>query len=242
MAQALFLRERLCERPQLFAAMPVNLKGLTGKTSALQNVYYVEDSGIQVHCRPVREFGLSGISARDALRFGQCVDTVEIASEETSIRAGLFLMPSFNMRSTTVEVEIELRNIVSFETAGVQAHLWLSVYSEFKYQGFLGTIDRDFIAESMDRTLMPGDAMVVEVGIDDCFEGVVELNENQNGIWQASLHLPMESTPPLEGRSLLSFHRTELDGIEAEFRQPIGSVVKVRRFIETKRPTYHAVK
>jgi hypothetical protein len=219
---ALFLRELLSEELNLYAAMDVPLKELGGAVQQCGEGVVNAEQANCVRWERYREMDGFSLSPDDSFRFGQCVDVVRVERFGSEVLPPYFVLPRNAKPPVVKEVTISTRSESAFDTAGNQANLWLGAYSEFKYRGFMGTLDREFIERSKHRRHEPRDAFLVELQRNQIY-GVLELVRMvSDSTWNALLHLPIEPPIELDGIDLFSVHQVGIDEVSAVFRQYLG--------------------
>lgn len=216
---ALFLCELLSEDLSLYAAMDVPLNEIGCEIQQSGEGLIDAQKGNCVRWERYREMGSFSISPDDSFRFGQCVDVVRVERSGADVLAPCFILPSDGAYPVIKEVTVSTQLDSAFDMAGSQANLWLGAYSEFKYQGFMGTLDREFIERSKTRPHEPRDKFLIEVSGNQGY-GVLELIQMaSDATWNALLHLPLAPQSNIANLDLYSVHQIGIDGISAIFRQ-----------------------
>jgi len=221
----LFLIEQINDDFRLFAALdvPVNLDYRISP----KGVGIVGSNGFQtVSWSRVREMS-SGIvfSADESLRFGSSADILRIEGETSGIECPCFITEK-SQTTKSYEINVRVHCESMFETAGVQAYLWLASYAGFKYPDFMGSIDQKFLERTELRTFAPRDVMLVEVLAPSRICAVLELIEPiAESQWKAILHSPNSTPVELQGLDIFSIAQTGIDGHSAVFRRLFASVL-----------------
>lgn len=222
---ALFLCNSLSQDLNLFSAIDVPIDSIGADLPDSGKGIIRSQNESPVRWERYREMGQEWITQEDSLRFGKCVDVVQLHRDNSYDLSSCFVLPDDSSRPVTIRVSLETCCDSAFDTSGIQADLWLGAYSEFKYQGFMGTIDREFIERAKNRHLEPGDRFLVEV--EQCQSyGVLELLcLTDCSRWDGLLHLPAEPLCEIEKTDLVSVHRVGMDGFSLTVKKPFAKVV-----------------